>query len=174
MRLVHREAGRRFVENEHLASTSQGAADGHQRLLGPDRSTTLVRGSTPLPTISSALRLSACASAQSMRPRRRGYPVPSATFSATDSPGTRPRSWWMNEMRPAAWGAQRDPQTVTSPLSRVYTPASTLITVDLPAPFCPSRASTDPGEHIQVDVVQRLRCAESLGNPAEADERLAS
>src|SRR4051794_27037298 len=53
----------------------------------------------------------------------------------------RPASW-------AAWGEEKAtsrPSKSMRPESLAYTPVSTLISVDLPAPFCPISACTSPG-----------------------------
>jgi hypothetical protein len=42
------------------------------------------------------------------------------------------------------------------PASGAYTPVSTLISVDLPAPFWPMSACTSPGAQRELDAGQRL------------------
>ena len=75
---------------------------------------------------------------------------PNITFSATDSPGTTAGSWCnvATPLRSASRGSRKGPTappTVTVPRSGRTTPAMTLISVDLPAPFSPRRACTSPG-----------------------------
>src|SRR6185436_727605 len=88
-------------------------------------------------------------SPQRTAPKRRGS-RPMKTFSATDRLGRRLISWY-TVLTPAAAAcigpvkATCSPPRVTMPASMPYTPVSTLIRVDLPAPFSPISACTSPG-----------------------------
>ena len=71
--------------------------------------------------------------------------APSATFSATVNDGTRRNSWWTmpTPASNASAGVRKwrgVPSIRTSPSSGRYTPDSTFMRVDLPAPFSPSTA----------------------------------
>src|SRR5688500_16658387 len=76
-------------------------------------------------------------------------------FSATDSPGTTPSSMrWCTVSIPRRRAASGPsavtsgvPATVIVPCCSGCTPASTLISVDLPAPLAPISASTSPASH---------------------------
>src|SRR3954470_1254128 len=97
------------------------------------------------------------ARARTRRPFRNGFPRFCASssntrFSATERPGTMPSPmrWctvWMPNCRAASgdWRAAVSPATRTCPPCPVCTPDRILISVDLPAPFAPSSATTLPG-----------------------------
>ena len=51
------------------------------------------------------------------------------------------------------------------------TPASIFISVDLPAPFSPTRPCTCPARSVEVDVVEHGVAEEALGHPADAQQR---
>ena len=94
---------------------------------------------------SSALRLS---SFQSIRPALIGC-RPMKTFSATERFGQRLISWYtvLIPSRCAAMGESGLiglPSRSISPESGLYTPVSTLTSVDFPAPFWPMIACTSP------------------------------
>ena len=91
--------------------------------------------------------------------------MPRATFSATVIHSTRPRSWWMNAT--GCRKGSRLPRRLSGlaveehlPGVGVWMPASSLMSVLLPAPFSPSSASTSPACTSRRDVVDRLRAAE--------------
>ncbi len=66
--------------------------------------------------------------------------------SATRTPGISPESCIIAAIRPAATASRGvRPQTRTSPRSGVVSPSSMPTVVDLPAPFGPSSATTEPG-----------------------------
>ena len=76
--------------------------------------------------------------------------LPRKMFSATVRPSTTSSSWYMVAIpaRSAAIGVAKDtscPCQVITPASGLCAPASTLISVDLPAPFWPRRQCTSPG-----------------------------
>lgn len=105
-------------------------------------------GISGCPRRASSARVTRSASRGRVNPNRDGS-WPSTTFSATDRPGTRSSSWWIVAIpaRSAACGEANVvglPSHTTSPSSGRCAPASTLISVDFPAPFCPSRQCTSP------------------------------
>ncbi len=95
----------------------------------------------------------ACASRRSARPSirqpgRRGS-RPTMMLSATVMLGSRLSSWKIMAMPPSMRSSTeaRDrsrPASMTVPASGRWTPMSTFMSVDLPAPFSPSRAWTSP------------------------------
>ena len=100
--------------------------------------------STPSAESAAVARLPS--SAQSTRnPAQTGISCPSRMFSATDSWGMMLSSWWMNR-KPAAAASAVERSGTSSPFfltvmaSAGTTPASSLMKVDLPAPFSPMRA----------------------------------
>ena len=97
---------------------------------------------------------------------------PSMTFSVTLKTGISMKCWCTMPM-PAAiaspgplndtgWSSMR-----ISPSSGWYSPYSTFISVDLPAPFSPSNAWISPGFDDEVDAVVRRERAEAFGDPPE-------
>src|SRR5690606_15199008 len=86
---------------------------------------------------------------RSRTPQRVRGSAPSARFSATVMSGTVLSSWWMIAIPSAAASTGEEmvtgsPSMRIVPESGVWTPASTFISVDLPAPFSPMRAWTSP------------------------------
>src|SRR6185369_14262378 len=74
-------------------------------------------------------------------------------FSATDRFGSRWLSWWTALIPSScAWigdsGVTGFPSSSMLPASGAYTPVSTLISVDLPAPFWPMSACTSPARNV--------------------------
>ena len=53
------------------------------------------------------------------------------------------------------------------------TPVSSLIRVDLPAPFSPTMAWISPAWKVEVDGLQRVRAGEALVEPAQFEDRRA-
>ena len=111
--------------------------------------------SMPRPASNSRARRSV--SRQSMPPPRvqgrRGY-RPAQMFSATDRFGSRWLSW-CTALMPSSCACNRRvvaspvcPSSSMLPASGAYTPVSTLISVDLPAPFCPMSACTSPARSV--------------------------
>src|SRR5688572_5744294 len=88
--------------------------------------------------------------ALSIRPSELRGSRPRNTFWATLRSGIRLISWYM-VLIPAACDSRGSAKETSSPLKRtwpssgVYTPVITLIRVDFPAPFSPTRACTSPG-----------------------------
>src|SRR5918993_949100 len=88
--------------------------------------------------------------ALSIRPSELRGSRPRKTFWATLRSGIRLISWYM-VLIPAACDSRGSAKETSSPLKRIwpssglYTPVITLIIVDLPAPFSPTRACTSPG-----------------------------
>src|SRR5215208_6238511 len=88
--------------------------------------------------------------ALSIKPSELRGSRPRKTFWATLRSGIRLISWYMVLM-PAACDSRGSAKATSSPLKRiwpssgVYTPVMTLIRVDFPAPFSPTRACTSPG-----------------------------
>ena len=83
------------------------------------------------------------------------------------------------ELVPGAGDPERSgsPPTVTAaPGSAACTPASTLMRVDLPDPFWPTRAWIWPAPHVEVDACQCPLAREGLGQPPhlEHDARPAA
>ena len=60
------------------------------------------------------------------------------------------------------------------PASARCTPARTLISVDLPAPFSPSSACTSPAPDVEIDRIERQRAGEALGEPPDLRARGAA
>src|SRR4051812_16538074 len=74
-------------------------------------------------------------------------------FSATERFGSRWLSWCTAPMPSSCacsgdCGATLRPSSSMLPASGAYTPVSTLIKVDLPAPFCPISACTSPARSV--------------------------
>src|SRR5688572_13133640 len=112
-------------------------------------------------------------SRQSMPPPRlqgrRGY-LPAQMFSATERLGSRWLSWCTALMPSScAWIGDRGetvlPESSMLPASGAQTPVSTLISVDLPAPFCPMSACTSPARNVSSTL-------ESACTPGKAREML--
>src|SRR5215213_963716 len=88
--------------------------------------------------------------ALSIRPSELRGSRPRNTFWATLRSGIRLISWYM-VLIPAACDSRGSAKETSSPLKRtwpssgLYTPVITLIKVDFPAPFSPTRACTSPG-----------------------------
>src|SRR5215211_2794860 len=88
--------------------------------------------------------------ALSIRPSELRGSRPRNTFWATLRSGIRLISWYM-VLIPAACDSRGSEKETSSPLKKicpssgVYTPVMTLIRVDFPAPFSPTRACTSPG-----------------------------
>src|SRR5215204_1939198 len=88
--------------------------------------------------------------ALSIRPSELRSSRPRKTFWATLRSGIRLISWYM-VLIPAACDSRGSAKETSSPLKRtwpssgLYTPVITLIKVDFPAPFSPTRACTSPG-----------------------------
>ena len=115
-------------------------------------SLTTVRGSIVTPYDSNIVRALSPSARQSTRKREYSSRAAAPTrFSSTVSGRARPRSW-CTKLRPTSWnppagiGSTTGSPPITSvpPGSGSCTPASTLINVDLPLPFSPSRAWTSP------------------------------
>src|SRR6218665_3407255 len=111
-----------------------------------DRSGRLTSTDMPKPARMRALSTSTWR--QSIRPKRAGS-RPRKMFSATERCGTRLSSWYivLNPARCAAMGTLKStplPSNTMVPASRALAPVRILISVDLPAPFCPIRACTSP------------------------------
>lgn len=115
----------------------------------PSRPTRVSGGIEPSPieARSSAVWLSIAL--RSTSPRRRGS-RPRQTFSATVRSGSRVSSWWTMPI-PACWASRGlrkvcgAPANSTVPSSGWWTPDTTFMSVDLPAPFSPTTACTSPG-----------------------------
>ena len=76
------------------------------------------------------------------------------TFSATESCGIRASSWntTLMPLRRESWAlcsSRGAPSNRISPESLRYTPARILISVDLPAPFSPTRAWISPRRRVR-------------------------
>src|SRR5215204_5414904 len=88
--------------------------------------------------------------ALSIRPSELRGSRPRKTFWATLRSGIRLISWYI-VLIPAACDSRGSAKETSSPLKRtwpssgLYTPVITLIKVDFPAPFSPTRACTSPG-----------------------------
>ena len=112
------------------------------------RSATSAVGSTASPVSRPSAATAATAAARSTRPRVIGS-APSTTFSATVSVGTSMKCW-CTIPTPAAIAARVShpvtsrPCTCTVPASGACPPASTRISVLLPAPFSPTTAWISP------------------------------
>ena len=97
---------------------------------------------------SSAISATRVSTARSVR--RTPWPLsPSTRFSATVREGTSRKCWYTMPIpcSAASWGERRLtrwPSRLISPESGRYRPASTEQSVDLPAPFSPSRPWTSP------------------------------
>ena len=113
------------------------------------RSSTSASGSMSKPNRSASSRTFARAPSRSSRPPQRVVSWPSITFSATVKTGISMKCWWTIPM-PAAIASPGPEKCCTlssrriSPSSARYSPYSTFIRVDLPAPFSPSRAWISP------------------------------
>ena len=66
------------------------------------------------------------------------------------------------------------PSTRISPSVGATTPETHLISVDLPAPFGPSRQCTSPGVDVEVDPVERAHARVLLGDAADLEQRRRS
>ena len=169
--LVGRQAGGRLVEHQQPASAASARAMATSdfsvrvRSMNPQVAGRCRRRRAP----GRARR--ACATApQSIRPQRRGKPVHQRDVLGTVIHSIRPRSWWMKAM-PAGGAMRRIERRRRSsdhrPPSGAWTPASILISVDLPAPFSPSSATISPAPTSKRHVVERPGAAEGLGDPVE-------
>ena len=127
------------VESARAIITSWRSA-GRRRAIGTDGSMV-----TPSSARWRAEMSRAVARSQASLPPSR----PRVMLSATLSCSTTLSSWNTNE-RPAAcaswrpWNRRAVPRTRISPVSGSWTPARILISVDLPAPFSPTRQWTSP------------------------------
>ena len=99
---------------------------------------------------------------------------PSIRFSSTVSVGMRLRCWYtmpMPRSRPARGESMRTsrPSTRMVPLSGWYSPDRMLMSVDLPAPFSPSRHRTSPAHRREADAVVGDDAREGLGDAGQLD-----
>ncbi len=109
-----------------------------------------VTGSSSSPTRARRAAASELATFQSISPRCERS-LPRKMFSAMERKGTSASSWWMITM-PLDSESLIDPNSTSSPSKRIepsyvpcgYTPDSTFISVDLPAPFSPQIAWISP------------------------------
>jgi hypothetical protein len=111
--------------------------------------------------------------AASLRSRRRAINVaasawPRKTFWATSSCGARLSSWLTRPMpSDSAWrglpiAVRPKSAMTTSPASGAITPKRIFISVDLPAPFSPSRACTSPAKMSKLTEVKASTPAKDL------------
>ncbi len=113
-------------------------------------SATGVTGFSGSPTRSSSSRASWLVRFQSIRPRV-ARSLPRKMFSAIDSWGQSASSWWMMtiprcslSLMPEKWHGSPSKEISPSYEPWGYTPDSTFIRVDLPAPFSPQMAWISP------------------------------
>ncbi len=143
------------------------------------RSETRARGSIARWSRSSSARAfsSMALSSSRKRTRRRGS-WPMKMFWATVRCGMRFSSWWIM-LIPRAWAARglamatSLPLTWMRPASGGDTPASTFMSVDLPAPFSPTRAWTSPGAQLEPAPIERANAGEGPVDALHRDEQLA-
>ena len=119
---------------------------GRRQLAGPPRPT----GISPWPSRAEDLPRAPGASGRAGRTRTAAVSWPRndvLRHATARRPGRAPGRWWRcrPSSRPAGWrSATGSPSHSICPASGWCTPASTLISVDLPAPFWPSRQCTSP------------------------------
>ncbi len=97
-------------------------------------------------------------------------------FSAIDRLSQNASSWWTMPIpaRRASRGLSNRtawPCTWISPASGRSMPASSLLSVLLPAPFSPHSAWHEPARDREADVLQRAHAGEALADPAQLDGR---
>ena len=113
-----------------------------------DRSFTSARGSMSMPNRRPSAVICASRSPKSSIPRRDGS-TPNAMFSATVNGGTSMKCWCTIPMPSARasrgdWRRIASPSISTLPESGAVMPKSMFISVVLPAPFSPSKATISP------------------------------
>ena len=154
------------------ASSARALAISTRWRLPTDSDPTTV--STPMscaPSCASSSAARVRMASQSMRKPDRKGAWPRKMFSATVRSGNCSSSWWMVAI-PRRWAcagpssATRCPSISMWPASGVCTPARTLIRVDLPAPFSPSRAWTSPARRSKLTSVSAATPGKPLLTPA--------
>ncbi len=106
-------------------------------------------GGRSRPTRASSARAFRSRIARRTKPSRPRGRCPRNTLSAIERSGTKLSSWWITTTPASSAsrgrrGANGAPSSTISPSSGRQTPASTFISVLLPAPFSPTRPSTSP------------------------------
>ena len=95
-------------------------------------------------------------------------------FSAIVRPSTTSSSWYIVAM-PSSIAASgvgistTSPSQAISPSSGRWTPASILMSVDLPAPFWPRTQCTSPGTDLEVDSAQGVDAGEGLRHASDVE-----
>ena len=154
-RLVHDDQPR--VERQRLGDLDQLPL--RERQLGDRR----VRAEIDAEAVEQRLRRWRAASLRSTSlsgPPRSGS-RPMKTLAATSRLSNRLSSWWTKAMPPAMASADGEPGVVRAPSMRIVplvgavTPPRIFISVDLPAPFSPTRPITSPRRDGEVDAVER-------------------
>ena len=124
-------------------------------------------GSRRTPSCSNTAAASRRIRLPSMRRNRLSGCMPTKMFSATLRSGKSVGSWKMIAI-PAACDCfalskiASSPSRTSRPASGRWTPARILTSVDLPAPFSPTRPCTSPAKQLDVTVLERVHRAEAL------------